>query len=495
MKIEIKRIKADPAFQFRAAVNPEIVAQYAEAMGEGATFPPVQLYQVGEELLLVDGWHRLEAARKTKAKQIDAEVTKGTRGEALKAAIGANATHGLARTNEDKRRAVAALLMDPELCRLSAREAAAVAGVSHVYIVKQRERYGVEAGRVLEDEQRRRVDGEVPKVWEKVLKSHYLAGDIMRAGSPARLAAYWSDDEQRREALDLRADELATDDAWPWVMDKTHAQRVARVGDLDSVADLERALRSTECPEREELYRILRAHHVGTNMSYLQHDAEELLGRLSSRPKLWAEVKAKIEGLRAAAAAAKKSPYGLAQDIVAMKDPDAQAAAVRAAADDVIDNLVKYLIKSLPIYVRIGALRERMGADAHRCPIPGCDDGWRLLEGSCVLCGLTLEELHESAAEVDHQLGELLAIPHSAVRLGDMVIDRRDLDLLRALGEAVRHDRAAVEKWLAKAPPRLEAFRSWLTHGEPPEVVFGGDEDEDEEGEGEEEPEAAGGAA
>jgi hypothetical protein len=96
---------------------------------------------------------------------------------------------------------------------------------------------------------------------------------------------------------------------------------------------------------------------------------------------------------------------------------------------------------------------------------------------------------------VGHQLGELLAIPRSAVRLGDLVIDRRDLDLLRALGEAARYDRVALGKWLAKAPPRLEVFRGWLEH-EPPEVVFGDDPEDDQgEEEGEEEPEAAGGAA
>lgn len=61
---------------------------------------------------------------------IAAEVRQGTRRDAILYSVGANATHGLRRTNADKRRAVETLLRDEEWSQWSNREIARQCGVS-----------------------------------------------------------------------------------------------------------------------------------------------------------------------------------------------------------------------------------------------------------------------------------------------------------------------------------------------------------------------------
>lgn len=53
-------------------------------------------------------------------------------------AVGANAAHGLRRTNADKRRAVTMLLDDPESVQWSDREIAKACAVSHEFVRQQR---------------------------------------------------------------------------------------------------------------------------------------------------------------------------------------------------------------------------------------------------------------------------------------------------------------------------------------------------------------------
>lgn len=62
------------------------------------------------------------------------DVRQGTRRDAILYSVGANETHGLRRTNEDKRRAVMTLLSDEEWSRWSNNEIAQKCGVSHTFV-------------------------------------------------------------------------------------------------------------------------------------------------------------------------------------------------------------------------------------------------------------------------------------------------------------------------------------------------------------------------
>lgn len=89
--------------QTRVATNDDAIESYAEEMAQGADFPPITVYYDGSHYWLADGFHRYLATKRNGATAIEAEVQPGSRTDALKHALGANATNGLYRTNADKR--------------------------------------------------------------------------------------------------------------------------------------------------------------------------------------------------------------------------------------------------------------------------------------------------------------------------------------------------------------------------------------------------------
>jgi uncharacterized ParB-like nuclease family protein len=123
--------------QVRAKLSEETVKEYCEAMAGGAKFPPVTVYRDDSGYWLADGFHRLEAWKRTGVQKIKAEVREGGRIEALKFAFTANCTHGLRPTNEDKRKAVMLVYENRIALGLgevpSANSVATLCGVSHTY--------------------------------------------------------------------------------------------------------------------------------------------------------------------------------------------------------------------------------------------------------------------------------------------------------------------------------------------------------------------------
>jgi len=94
----------DLSLQVRAETNSEVAAEYAEDMREGAKFPPITVFSDGTNKYLADGFHRVAAAKVLGLTELPANIIGGDRGAALTYALKANATHGLRRTNADKRR-------------------------------------------------------------------------------------------------------------------------------------------------------------------------------------------------------------------------------------------------------------------------------------------------------------------------------------------------------------------------------------------------------
>lgn len=125
--------------QSRTNLDMMVIQEYAEAMSSGVHFPPISvLVDVDGKLWCWDGCHRTMAARQAGQAYIQADVSSGSRRDALLLAAGANSNHGLRRTNGDKRRAVQWLLDDPEWSRWSDREIASRCGVSHTFVAKMR---------------------------------------------------------------------------------------------------------------------------------------------------------------------------------------------------------------------------------------------------------------------------------------------------------------------------------------------------------------------
>ena len=135
--IPLECIKTDGGTQMRATLDPDTVQEYLDAMqpvGWGE-FPAVVVYYDGKDHWLADGFHRVEAYRLAAANldqpaNVPADVRSGTRRDAILHAAGANASHGLRRTNADKRRAVETLLRDDDWRHWSDREIARRCNVS-----------------------------------------------------------------------------------------------------------------------------------------------------------------------------------------------------------------------------------------------------------------------------------------------------------------------------------------------------------------------------
>ncbi len=137
-RLRIEMIRTDGETQSRMKINRSVVKEYAGAMREGVSFPPVVVFYDEEDHWLVDGFHRLEAAVLAGETEIDAEVREGSHRDAVLFSAGANSAHGLRRSNKDKRKAVMTLLYDGEWSQWSSREIATCCGVSHKLVNKLR---------------------------------------------------------------------------------------------------------------------------------------------------------------------------------------------------------------------------------------------------------------------------------------------------------------------------------------------------------------------
>lgn len=142
-EVEVRRIPlaaiiVDPAVQQRAAgTSRAIVSEYAEAMRDGVTFPPIDVFEdEGGTLYLSNGFHRWDAQRSAhpEMNEIECTVHPGNRDDALLFACRANAQHGLRRRRSDKVKAVTTLLDSERWSGWSDREIARQCGVSHRFV-------------------------------------------------------------------------------------------------------------------------------------------------------------------------------------------------------------------------------------------------------------------------------------------------------------------------------------------------------------------------
>jgi len=132
--LSIEEIRIDGGTQARVSLCESTVAEYAEAIEDGARMPPIEVYFDGAAYWLADGFHRFFANKKAGKAKIDATVYLGQRRDAILFSLNANARHGLRRSNADKRKAVETLLGDEEWSQWSDRQIAKACGVSNTLV-------------------------------------------------------------------------------------------------------------------------------------------------------------------------------------------------------------------------------------------------------------------------------------------------------------------------------------------------------------------------
>jgi len=117
ISLPLSQLRLDGGTQPRAALDEDIIAEYADCMQAGDVFPPVVVFHDGTDYWLADGFHRWYAALRTAGGahgELACDIRQGTQRDAILYSVGANAAHGLRRSNADKRQAVITLLNDPE---------------------------------------------------------------------------------------------------------------------------------------------------------------------------------------------------------------------------------------------------------------------------------------------------------------------------------------------------------------------------------------------
>lgn len=93
--VDIADIITRADWQVRVQLDLGTVRTYAGVTRAGGILPPVSLARIDGALYLVDGWHRLEAAKLNGETFIDASVSDMAEDAARWAAAQANLTHGL----------------------------------------------------------------------------------------------------------------------------------------------------------------------------------------------------------------------------------------------------------------------------------------------------------------------------------------------------------------------------------------------------------------
>lgn len=174
--LKLSQIVTTAGTQVRAKIDDDTVDQYAKEWSDGAVFPPVCVFHDGNQYILADGFHRVMAASRNGYKDIQAEIHKGTKADALKFALAANAKHGLKRSNADKRRAVELAL--GEWPSLSDRELAKICAVCDTFVGDTRKsNCGLTA---VENEKRKGADGKERKMPTRKAKKSIeeIAGDL-----------------------------------------------------------------------------------------------------------------------------------------------------------------------------------------------------------------------------------------------------------------------------------------------------------------------------
>ena len=151
----------------------EWVESIARDMEDGDVIKNPVVFFDGKEYWLADGFHRYHALKKNRKASMECNIVNGTVRDAILYSYGANGSHGLQMTNEDKWHIVSEMLADFEWGEWSDREIARKCCVSHVFVGKVRAT--VNGGKKEEERKYKTASGKVAKVKVKAQEDKPVA--------------------------------------------------------------------------------------------------------------------------------------------------------------------------------------------------------------------------------------------------------------------------------------------------------------------------------
>lgn len=116
----------------------DVVERYAGLLKDGTEFPAIGVVKDGESLILWDGFHRVNAHISAGLDEIQAEITIGTRRDALWLSLGANKENGLPNDKTVLKRKLRIVFEDKEWADKSLREIGTHVGCSHEWVSQVR---------------------------------------------------------------------------------------------------------------------------------------------------------------------------------------------------------------------------------------------------------------------------------------------------------------------------------------------------------------------
>ena len=196
MKLKITEIELDSGLQARASMSQAVIDEYTEVIRNGGVMPPITLFHDGAKYYLADGWHRLYGHKSAGFAEIDADIKKGSRRDAILYSVSANDKHGLRRSNADKRKAVSVLLEDFEWSEWTDVKIAEQCGVSSMFVGKQRKEINGDA-----QTERRVVRGDK----EYTINTEKMGRPTIESDVPPEDDEYYEEDKLEEMATEFKA--------------------------------------------------------------------------------------------------------------------------------------------------------------------------------------------------------------------------------------------------------------------------------------------------
>lgn len=146
-KIRLENIVALPDAQPRLKLNSKTVNDYVQDLiiDGWETFEPIIVFTCNKTIFfLADGFHRLAAHQQIRTKWINAKIFRGGERDAILYSCGANKTHGLRRSNEDRENAILKLLRDPEWSQWNNVKLAEIAKCCSTTVANIAQKHGID---------------------------------------------------------------------------------------------------------------------------------------------------------------------------------------------------------------------------------------------------------------------------------------------------------------------------------------------------------------